>query len=780
MTTSFPLRSLGRTGALLAILQFLSGATPAAPIVPPFASLRDALSQPQSQFFWLARTGGKFQTGDPHSRFDASRDAGEITFDIGNNKALANLAPNGTLKTLTIYRDSYRGCCSPGLGWPGVWAGKDNSSYGPYSFALVLDGITNHLDQVDWDYRTGLLDNIFPVTELHDPQRRFVVRLLAFAPISADGTQRPRGMVYGLYLENLSPHALRGSIQLPRPFQNPADHFVGDRPRQTWAQFDPYDFEIGLGDTNAFAPAVAFDLPPGEHVWVPAILYQPAEPTVAEINACGTLAWLRDTWTYYRHLLGRVATPAQPWLAEFYEREVLEAFHAIAMSGRGKLAGSNWGSYPATRQIWMKDCFYTCLPLTALDPALAQNIILWFDEFGVRQKGELVAGGINHSISLTVASILLASSYYDQTGDRRFFTGHPALQASWGQLLDQLAASRPDENTWLFSTRYISDGPLDCDWHCGSNVAVWRAMSGYARLLAEVYHDPRRAHIYAARADKIRAAILAKTVIPGPFGPQFIEGVNRDGKIPRLTSDGEESDTTLMPFYGFLPYDDATYLNYMKFSLSTNSAQYSAATHSINWGADCPSTAPGYNKGLCAGLDRAALFGEHGYYTEIRRVTELDGSVWWWPVTLTKTGQINFRRYPGKAGWFAGVHTEVFISRFLGVRFDAPNQALTVQPLAALENYSAQDLRFGDRRFSVQFARSAPASRVIIENPNPHAITVFVTLPVPAATSAAPAKLSLNGRPSNSFAAVRYLDCDCLRLTNSLAAGQRLEIVVAK
>ena len=57
---------------------------------------------------------------------------GEITFDIGNNKALANVGPNGVLKTLTIYRESYRACCNPNMGWPGVWVGKDNSSYGAY------------------------------------------------------------------------------------------------------------------------------------------------------------------------------------------------------------------------------------------------------------------------------------------------------------------------------------------------------------------------------------------------------------------------------------------------------------------------------------------------------------------------------------------------------------------------------------------------------------------------------------------------------------------------
>jgi hypothetical protein len=78
----------------------------------PFSSMAEALSQPQSTGFWLERVSGRYRTGDPQSCFDASRDAGSITFDIGNNKALANLAPNGTLKTLTIYRATSARRCS--------------------------------------------------------------------------------------------------------------------------------------------------------------------------------------------------------------------------------------------------------------------------------------------------------------------------------------------------------------------------------------------------------------------------------------------------------------------------------------------------------------------------------------------------------------------------------------------------------------------------------------------------------------------------------------------
>ena len=51
--------------------------------------------------------------------------------------------------------------------------------------------------------------------------------------------------------------------------------------------------------------------------------------------------------------------------------------------------------------------------------------------------------------------------------------------------------------------------------------------------------------------------------------------------------------------------------------------------HAITW-FGVPSTAPGYLKGICAGTSSADLFGEHGYLKEVRKVTDADGSIWWW------------------------------------------------------------------------------------------------------------------------------------------------------
>jgi hypothetical protein len=328
--------------------------------------IKEAIEKPWGKLFWIERRGGRYRMGDQASKYNENLDFEHLTFDVSNNKVLANVGVQGALKNLTIYRNSYRVAGYP-ASLPGVWMAKDNSSFGPYSYKLHIDGEIHDLALVDWDFRTGLLDNLFPVTELRDPADRFLTRLLTFAPVSSCGTERLRGIVYGLLLENRSGGALEGKVELPGTFANNRQDFT-KHPIHMW---EPFEYEFGLADTEVFARELGFRLSAGESLWVPTVLYMPGESTLEDLNKKGSSAWLAESWNYYRGVLGRLETPEDDYLADFFERQAMQALQSIAMSGNGKFAGTNWGSYPATRQIWTKDAYYSYLPLTLLDPALA-------------------------------------------------------------------------------------------------------------------------------------------------------------------------------------------------------------------------------------------------------------------------------------------------------------------------------------------------------------------------------------------------------------------------
>ena len=727
------------------------------------SSMEEVASIPADSFFRFNREGGKIRFGDEQSIFASCAKTGEMTFDISNLRVLGSMGEAGQLKALTIYRDSYRHTANPNRGFPGVWMAKDLSSYGPYFFTLEMDQPGKKPDvlvlneKLPWDYQITLLDNIFPMAELKDPEGRFKVRLLTFAPNSINGAEHPAGLIYHLWLENSGSEPIRGTLKLPKLFEG--------RPEGRWAWKEPFEFELGYADGEKLTAETLkmgrpFSLKPGESLSVPLVFYMPGTSALEEIQKRGELAWFNDTWRYSRNLLGRLSVPSNPWLAKFYERQVLEAFGSLTMGPTGKLAGSNWGSYPATRQTWAKDCFYSALPFISIDPGLSGAIIDWFHENGIRHPGAIVEGGLNHSISLSVSSLMLAGKYFEHTGDTAFFHNRPALRADWEKRLDALEDSRRFPEIHLYPTRYISDGPLVGDFHCGSNIAVWHALKSFSRLLAEVYNDAAASKRYAERADRVKADILKRTVIAGKFGPQFIECINRDGTVPSMTSDGEESETVLIPYYGFLPNDNDIYLNYMKFSMSPENKQYTPQTRSINWGTQVPSTAPGYNKGLAAGVDRESLFGEHGYYTEIRRVTDVDGSVWWWPVSLKKQaanveagktddqenastdGKIEPQRNPGKAGWFSGVYAALFRTRFAGIDYDAPTRTLTWQPLTALGDFGWEEMPFGRERFGFNLTTLNGKKYAEVTNPNAQAVKVRLRLPASAGT-----KLSIAGNP---------------------------------
>ena len=256
-----------------------------------------------------------------------------------------------------------------------------------------------------------------------------------------------------------------------------------------------------------------------------------------------------------------------------------------------------------------------------------------------------------------------------------------------------------------------------------------------------------------------------------------VQAVNRDGAVPRRTSDGEESDTTLMPCYGFVPYNEPAYLNYMRFSMSTNNAQYSPGVFGIEWGGYNACTAPGFNKGLCAATDADSLFGAHGYYTEIQNKLDADGSLWWHTFNRNADeATARPMRGEGKSGWFSGVHTEVFVSRFLGITYDAPKRTLRFAPQPMIGAFEWNAFPMGNDRFGVSFQPFEAGAQARVKNSSRNPVTLDIMLPVPDASC----KLAVNGQITSDWDHGKYLGHEVFHAVRKVGPGETVDFQAAK
>lgn len=202
-------------------------------------------------------------------------------------------------------------------------------------------------------------------------------------------------------------------------------------------------------------------------------------------------------------------------------------------------------------------------------------------------------------------------------------------------------------------------------------------------------------------------------------GLQFLTDVNHDGTITLRMHDGEESDTTLLKYYGYEAGDRTTH--YGQFSSSDENPTYSKLSRGIKWGNQSGATFPGYIS-ILNGADNVENWsGENGRFKELERLADLDGSWWWWPYKVgAPTGDVTRMNSCGKCGWASGIFYILFITEFLGINYDAPNKHLTIHPKEFIGNFFWEDFHIGESRFDIKVTDQ----HIHITNKNNYSITV--------------------------------------------------------
>ncbi|MFM7201339.1 MAG: hypothetical protein ACKO6N_11155 [Myxococcota bacterium] len=350
---------------------------------------------------------------------------------------------------------------------------------------------------------------------------------------------------------------------------------------------------------------------------------------------------------------------------------------------------------------------------------------------------------VSYSLYMTTLGSIYATDYYLRTGDTSFFADGGLYEAETRCLIDRLLDSMDSEEP-LFPADYIWDGPARGDFHSGSQVLVWYVLKGAARLAEEVWLDTLSAQRWSAAADALKEALLRRSVVTGAFGLQLAEGSLRSGAVTSevLSHDGEEIGLVLADYYGFLPQEDARLTQHHKSAFTGVNYLYNNAVKGLHWDANgflCSVTAPGWLP-LLAGASNETE--QLAALKQWRQMTDVDGSVWWWPYDYQEDRVQDVRRRLNycegavpidtpKVDYATSVFNVLMINNLLGVKADVPARKLSFRPALPWSQVSWSNARLGNASLDVEYLDNGSSITARLTNRNSVAYDAEVEVVMP-------------------------------------------------
>lgn len=684
-------------------LQLWGAASAAAPSLlsaPP--AWESFSSLPRAQSFGLLQSGA---AADPASLYSRNTAGGApLSFDIANHQILGCLSAEGSLDRVAVNQGILPVPASAVSG--GVYTSKMLSRSGPWRFSLRSFGSSAPALPPASFRGIRLIENFIP--EHTFSQGTLSIQQVSFAPIDPlHPLQSPRAIFFAFHVENHS--------QAPAPCPlclcpEPADSLE-------IVPLGPTHFTLLPGSKTVFEIALLLETDP-----------QRREILRQKLLSQSCYSWFQSTLRYLVHRQGKLSVADAPFFADVPARYAELCRQSLLFLPDGQFGGGFMGSDVDHRDSnWAKDTYYAVLGASYAQPEICRDAIFHYLDWGLPAKP--IARGlarfpnapaITQSLSLAVAPITLAAHYYRLTGDHEFFRNNPALIARFGQRLKEVLATRQAE-PFLFPSMFISNGEARGHFHTGSNVAAWFAFQGAARLAKEVYLLPDLARQWQDVAARIQGSLLETCRKTGALGLQFVEGVFEDGTfVPG--HDGEETDTTLMPFYGFCPPDTPELLRHAELALSPLNPYYAKSVDGIWWhnhGSFRPATAPAWATALAGASNLADL---QKRLLRFQELTDVDGSLWWWPYRYGETQRHAVQRGNGatKCAWAAAAFLARFLETVLGCRADVPSRTFHCAPFFPWNSFRWQGLHLGAARFDFTYERTARSVQLEIKNANPH------------------------------------------------------------
>ena len=769
----------------------------------PFRSVSAVFQAPRSRFFGVAvedrdepfgdgRSGRrrKLVPRDPLTYYTADGLSGEeephsfqLTFEITNNSILCSATQGGLLKHPCVYsrrvpaRRRGRDIISEELVGGSAWG-----------FGLVRDGAAPVRLPMTHGTQVELLGSVFPL--FSHRVEELSVHLVAFAPRRAGRAEpAPRAILAFLRVENQGTGPWHGSLLTP-PLQDAAGSGL-DTLEPTRAVSTPvesphprftelplplapgYEAVLALDGTrwDPGCPAVRLSLAPGEsvvHGFALLLGTSPAElnETRESLQGRSALDWFNDTWRASEERYGRLSVPSAPYFAENYVRLIEADSSAVLYSAEGQLftgGPSGWVDYG----------------MLLFEPRFMADALRSLAGYRRRASGAPDAESLGESLVNALGLLPSAALYYRATADKELFRQCPGILEFARERLGDLVAVRTGP-AWLFRSKRLWDGPTLGDYHTGSNIVAWLAFQGMARVARDVAGDTRLAGEWEDVAARVRRDVYARCVGDSRLGRRFFEGASEDGTFAP-GHNGEEAFTTLAPFFGFCEADDPALVNHAKLAFTADNPLYEPAVDGIWWGArgerGSGVTTPGQMAMLVANADETELAKR---LEQLRTITDLDGSIWWWPYLYPCNDPRNVRRrdWPvdtSKSGFTMAIAAGLLVSHVFGLSADVPDRRVAMRPFCPWDEYSWRGARLGRSLFDVDYRKEDGRLAGRIANRNDGAYQSLIELMLPKGR--APRRVTVNGTEADGQTATRF-GRRSVRVDVPVPAGASVELVV--
>lgn len=642
----------------------------------------------KNQFYNVTTNNDSQITTNQKSYYGHLFPATDFSVEVSNQKMQASISEKGLIKAISFFRDAYFTEDKPG-----TWVSNGFVQEANISTEIEVNGHATPLDKEDHQIEYDLLFKLIP---------RFIHRysdftvLQLFLPIYLESGESVSGLIELCAIRNDSSKDVKLIFPKCYNLKYSDRHNVEFNYANNQRVMDDQEGWATLTDPNA-----AFNV------------------TDEEMNKI-----IISSYNYLIGKYGQLEIPTNPELATLITRKAANALNSISESTNGKVVGANWGSSPVVDRTWLRDMFYASLPAIYFDHELAKKVILWFVQYEIKPKGGKFNGGIQHSVENSLNSAILLTLYLTETNDVEFLKQNLQMWEHILYVVNYLIARR-DSKFGLIKSQWISDGIALGEFHTGTQITFWTAVNGIGKIYREVLNQSDEAKRYEEIADELKKQILEYCLIENNQGrKRFIEGVNpengelatdlkqyqtdivdqgldfltrviKEDKITLEFHDGEESDTTLAPFYGFNDVLEGYYLETLQFASSSDNPTYSKLSKGISWGDQSEATFPGYITLLMGTVNDHSKFMEK--IDILEKLTDLDGSWWWWPYEVGSSGDNVMRfNHCGKCGWSDGSFSVLMIKNVLGIEFDAQKDLLKIRPLTVIPSFNWNDFPLTD------------------------------------------------------------------------------------